>query len=81
MNSYPVAWAVATALLLAALYLIKSIHGKHLARLRELYWRGLVIISVIGGAILAYAYVTLSADEVPLPPELANSPTISTPSK
>lgn len=81
MNSFPLAWAVATVLFLVTLYLAKSIHDRHLAPLRQLYWRGLVVISVIGGAILAYAYVTLTADEVPLPPELANSPTIATPTE
>lgn len=79
MNSFPLAWAIAAALLLATMYAIKSIRLKRLAGQKQLHWRGATAISVIGGAIVAFVFVTLTADEVALPPELANSPTIATP--
>ncbi len=79
MTSYPLAWIVASALLLAGLYVTKSAYSGHLARLKEMHWRGLVIIAVIGGAILAYVFVTATAPKIPLPPELTDSPQITTP--
>ena len=41
------------ALLLAGLYVTKSAYSGHLARLEEMHWRGLVIIAMIGGALVA----------------------------
>lgn len=76
--SFPLAWIGATLLLLGALYLTKSLHNHRLATREEVHWRGLVSIAVIGGAIVAYIFVTVTADYVPLPPALSDAPAIET---
>ena len=78
MIDFTLAWPAASVLLLAALYLTRSAYSHRLARLQELHWRGLVTIAVIGGAILAYIFVTVTAT---LPDELATSPAITTPTQ
>lgn len=79
--SFPLYWLVATLALLAALYLTKSALNHRMARLRDMHWRGLFTIAVIGGAIVAYIADTASTRRVPLPDELANSPAIPAPGR
>lgn len=81
MTSFPLAWIVASLVLLGALYLTKSAYDRRLARARTMHWRGLAIIATIGGAIVAYIIVTVTASEVPLPPQLTDSPAIATPTQ
>ncbi|MEQ9638792.1 MAG: hypothetical protein RIM84_02120 [Alphaproteobacteria bacterium] len=67
------AWAVgigAGVLMLVAVYAVKCVRVRRLARPRELYWPSLVTLCVVAGGIAGYVYDANSSRQVPVPDDL-----------
>ena len=79
MDVFVSVWAGASALILFAVYLVRSRRVHHAARLRELRWLPLLALSVALGLLPALLLQALSGRPVALPDELSQRPNLAVP--
>jgi len=71
MIAFLLAWLLSSLTVVATLYLAKSARWRGFARLGSFHWPGLIVISLIIGALPAFIYDHQSSRAVPVPDGIA----------
>lgn len=79
MHGFLLLWLGSSLLVLAAVYLVRSLRAQHVARLRELRWRGVIVLALALGIVPALLADLLSSRQVTLPTELSQRPDLGPP--
>ncbi len=74
-------WLISAAVLLALAFAVRSLRLHHAARLKEIHWRGLIVIALVLALLPAFIAEQLSPRTVEVPAGVAEWPgaTTSTP--
>jgi len=81
MSSFVLVWLGASMIVLAGVYLLRSLRAQHVARLRELRWRSLLVLALAVGLVPALAVDLLAGRSVELPDELSQRPELWRPAE
>ena len=79
MIAFLLVWLVSSLTVVVALYLAKSVRWRGFARLGSFHWPGLIVISLIIGALPAFIYDYQSSRAVPVPDGVAERPDLPGP--
>ncbi len=69
MTPAQVVWLVSSLLCLVAIFAVRSIRLRRLARPSDLSWRGVIGLSILAGALPAIAYTLTVQSRVEIPPQ------------
>ena len=69
--AFLLAWLLSSLTVVVALYLAKSVRWRRFARLDSFHWPGLIVISLVIGALPAFIYDYQSSRAVPVPDGVA----------
>ncbi len=81
MFTFLLVWLLSSLVVVAAVFLAKSLHWRGFARLGSFHWPGLIVIALIIGALPALVYDNLSSRTVPVPDGVAERPDLPGPAK
>jgi len=81
MGMFFFVWLLSVLAVVLVVFVVKSLRRGRLARVVDFHWLGLIVISLIIGAIPAFMYDNLSSRMVPVPDGVAERPDISSPAK
>ncbi|MDP6344476.1 MAG: hypothetical protein QF578_12975 [Alphaproteobacteria bacterium] len=77
MGGLIVVWLISAVCVTAIVFVVKSVRRRRLARPRDFHWPGLIVISLIIGAVPAYIYQNQSSRSVEVPAGVAERPSIT----
>ncbi len=81
MIAFLLVWLLSSLAVVAAVFLAKSLHWRGFARLSSFHWPGLIVMSLIIGALPAFIYDYQSSRAVPVPDGVAERPDLPGPEK
>ncbi|HZD26271.1 MAG TPA: hypothetical protein VE631_08430 [Alphaproteobacteria bacterium] len=76
MPNFLLSWLVATALCVALVYGLRSWRLRRPGRRHDFHWRGTVVICLVAGLVAAFLANSLPLSQVPVPPGVAERPSI-----
>lgn len=74
-------WLLSALAVVMIVFVVKSLRRRRLAGLGHFHWPGLIVISLILGAVPAFIYDNQSSRSVSVPDDVAERPTIPSPAK
>ena len=81
MAMFLLVWLLSALIVLAAVYLLKSLRWRRPLGLDKFHWPGLIVISLILGAVPAFIYYYQMPRAVSVPDGVAERPNIADPLK
>jgi glucan phosphoethanolaminetransferase (alkaline phosphatase superfamily) len=69
-------WLLSVLVVVMVVFVVKSLRRGRLARLMDFHWPGLIVISLIVGAVPAFIYDNQSSRTVEVPDGVAERPNI-----
>ncbi len=81
MSTFILVWLLSALVVIAVVYLVKSLRRHRPARLGNFHWPGMIVIGLIVGAFPAFIYYIQTPRAVSVPDGVAERPKISEPAK
>lgn len=77
MNNFIAVWLGAAVIIALAAYGVRSARLRRWARMKQLYWRGIIILALVGGLACAYAWDLASKRQVAVPDGVGVAPPVA----
>jgi len=78
MSPFVPVWLITAAVLLALAFVARSLRLRHAARLRDIHWRGLIVIALVLALVPAFLAQQFSPRSVEVPEGVAEGPGLPT---
>lgn len=77
MNGFLAVWLGAAVVIAVTAYGLRSLRLRRWAQPRELYWRGIVVLALVGGLAAGYAWDLGSKRRVAVPEGVGEAPPLT----